>query len=228
MRLASDLDAIVCPSQHVRRRIEATNHIDAPRIDVIPHGLDHIDIQPDPVATRHSFPPSLRSSTRPWILMVGAYRPRKRFAETLQNAQDLNGTLIHAGPTHNPHRRNLIHQAADDLNVPIHELGYISRDNLVWLYQNADVLLHPSRNEGFGFTPLEAAYHGTPSLTGQAPVFDETLGPLQAPISPNLTNSINQALNLNTTKLQTQARDHTWQNSFNHHAQLWTDLLNED
>ena len=33
-----------------------------------------------------------------------------------------------------------------------------------------------SREEGFGFTPLEAAAHGTPSIVADLPVFDETFG----------------------------------------------------
>jgi glycosyltransferase involved in cell wall biosynthesis len=231
---ANNLKAVVVPSEHIRRRINATNHINPPRIEVIPHGIDHIAIDHSPPDTTHRDPDAHYrhrlnlpggASRRPWLLMVGAYRPRKQFVEALETANRLNGTLIHAGPIHDSHRRDRMHQAADDLNVTIHELGYVDRQTLAWLYHSADVLLHPSRNEGFGFTPLEAAYHGTPTITTQPPALTETLDKLQAPLLSDLNTSIEYALSLDPQKLQHRASAYPWDHSFASHAQLWTDLL---
>ncbi len=44
------------------------------------------------------------------------------------------------------------------------------------LYVRATALVMPSRLEGFGFPPLEAALAGTPAIVTDLPVFRETLG----------------------------------------------------
>src|SRR4029077_17923514 len=42
--------------------------------------------------------------------------------------------------------------------------GYIPDEHLTPLMSGAAALLHPSRYEGFGFTPLEAMALGTPAI----------------------------------------------------------------
>ena len=44
-------------------------------------------------------------------------------------------------------------------------LGYVSEDNLVSLYQNAEFFIYPSFYEGFGFPVLEAMVCGCPVIT---------------------------------------------------------------
>ena len=53
----------------------------------------------------------------------------------------------------------------------------ISDELLVQYYQNADLLVHPSLLEGFGYTPIEAAILGTPVLTSkETALYETTLG----------------------------------------------------
>jgi glycosyltransferase involved in cell wall biosynthesis len=66
---------------------------------------------------------------------------------------------------------------ADRLHAPgVHLLGAVDDPTLGALYEHALVLAMPSRLEGFGFPPLEAALAGTPSVVSDLPVFRETLG----------------------------------------------------
>lgn len=51
--------------------------------------------------------------------------------------------------------------------------GYIPDSELIKLYQQAVVNLLPSRDEGFGFSWLEAASQGCPSVLSDIPVFQE-------------------------------------------------------
>ena len=44
------------------------------------------------------------------------------------------------------------------------------------LYERALAVSCVSREEGFGFTPLEALARGTPAVVSDLPVFDETVG----------------------------------------------------
>jgi alpha-1,3-rhamnosyl/mannosyltransferase len=55
-------------------------------------------------------------------------------------------------------------------------LGRVDDATLGALYARAAALVLPSRLEGFGFPPLEAALAGTPAIVTDLPVFRETLG----------------------------------------------------
>ncbi|EOK5702644.1 glycosyltransferase family 4 protein [Vibrio vulnificus] len=62
--------------------------------------------------------------------------------------------------------KSLAYPLLDDLlkNDRIVHLEGISNENLVWLYKNAKASLYPSKCEGFGIPPLEAAILGCKSF----------------------------------------------------------------
>jgi glycosyltransferase involved in cell wall biosynthesis len=60
-----------------------------------------------------------------------------------------------------PGARELIHQAAGDSIVHLHE-AIVGQGELINLYRDADVLLSLHRSEGFGLTLAEAMLHGVP------------------------------------------------------------------
>jgi glycosyltransferase involved in cell wall biosynthesis len=55
-------------------------------------------------------------------------------------------------------------------------LGFISVDELAWLYSHARVFVFLSVDEGFGMPTLEAAHFGAPIVASDIPVFREILG----------------------------------------------------
>lgn len=55
-------------------------------------------------------------------------------------------------------------------------LGRVSDATLARLYADAYALVMPSREEGFGLPPLEAARLAVPSILSDLPIFAETLG----------------------------------------------------
>jgi glycosyltransferase involved in cell wall biosynthesis len=52
-------------------------------------------------------------------------------------------------------------------------LGYVDDEDLIKLYQQASLNILPSRDEGFGFSYLEASSQGCPSILSDIPVFKE-------------------------------------------------------
>jgi glycosyltransferase involved in cell wall biosynthesis len=105
-----------------------------------------------------------------FVLAVGALEPRKApellvAAHRLARARGLDADLVFAGTG------RLAPRLRGD---GVHVLGRV-RD-LAPLYANALALALPSHLEGFGFPPLEAAVHGTPSVLSDLPVFAETVG----------------------------------------------------
>lgn len=233
LRKADGLEAIVVPSHHIRRRVEASDVIEAERTEVVHHGIDHGTFFPpdvnEPEALRNRAANLVRGDAsvwpRPWILLVGAYRPRKRFVRALERVDEVPGTVIHAGPVAEfPEARDRIEEAVGEAGGAFVELGYIDRDELRVIYQAADVLLHPARNEGFGFCPVEAAACGTPSVLADVPVWDETLPDLYARFREDLGTAIEEARQVRAKRLVRRARDFTWGEAFEEHAALWADL----
>jgi glycosyltransferase involved in cell wall biosynthesis len=56
----------------------------------------------------------------------------------------------------------------------LHRVGHVTDDDLVALLTGADVLLYPSRYEGFGLPPLEALACGTPAVASDIAALRES------------------------------------------------------
>jgi len=54
--------------------------------------------------------------------------------------------------------------------------GYVPDDDLVALYNAADLFVYPSIYEGFGLPPLEAMACGTPVITSDTSSLPEVVG----------------------------------------------------
>ena len=132
--------------------------VDADRVRVVPPGV--------PQRPAGALPPGTPDD---FVLFVGALEPRKD-PELLLRAHarsGLGGHLVFAGAG----------RLRPRLTGPrVHVLEAVTSEQLGALYAHATALAMPSRLEGFGFPPLEAARHGTPSVVSDLPVFRETLG----------------------------------------------------
>lgn len=54
--------------------------------------------------------------------------------------------------------------------------GFVSDEELKWLYHHAKAYIFPSLSEGFGLSPLEAMAHGTPVVSSDATCIPEVCG----------------------------------------------------
>lgn len=119
------------------------------RVDaVVPLCVDHEHFRPrDRAAARARF--GLPADER-LALYVGRLEERKG-SDLLDPVCSRAGfTLAVAGP---------------DRPATGHHLGALGHDDLPWAYAAADVLLFPTRYEGFGFIAIEAAACGIPVVT---------------------------------------------------------------
>lgn len=160
--------ALVVPSAATAEAIKALDPGLQDKIHVIPHGVD-ADFTPHGLALerrRYGIPP------RPYILWVGTIRPRKdplvlvrAFAGLLAAGADLS--LVMSGDLRmDPAELRAPLEgigAADRLVLP----GYVYRQDLPELYREAEVVVVPSRVEGFGLCALEAMASGRPLVISE-------------------------------------------------------------
>jgi hypothetical protein len=87
--------------------------------------------------------------------------------------------VILAGPT--PPFGNSLAAEADfllgipDLRPDVIDVGGVTEEQKLWLYEGAAMVLYPSTTEGFGLVPFEAAQHGVPTLSTRRGSLDEVL-----------------------------------------------------
>src|SRR5207248_1123010 len=114
---------------------------------------------------------------RAFLLFVGAIEPHKQPLVAADAADALGRRLVVAGPTKDESL------AAELARRGAEVRGYVPKEELVRLYQQAACLVFPSRYEGFGLPLLEALACGTPvaaatdaamqEVAGDAAVFDD-------------------------------------------------------
>lgn len=137
----------------------------------------------DPPASQSSA--HLPSRDRPYLLTVGTIEPRKGSDMLLELWVELERAL---GPDQTPDlvlagsrgwASETWHRAFDGhpmLGHRVHELPGQTDAQVAGLLAGCQALLHPSRAEGFGIPPHDAALAGRPVLVSDLAVYRETLG----------------------------------------------------
>jgi len=152
----------------------------------IPLGVSEA-FKPMPTAERQALHTLNNPEKRPFILHVGNWQPRKNPKGILQTVKELKQRnlivqLVQAGA--NPSRELLREIDQMDLLDQVFFMGHVSEQELVKLYNAADLLLFPSLYEGFGLPVLEAMACGTPVVTSNSTSLPETAGGAAVLVDP--------------------------------------------
>ena len=129
---------------------------------------------------------------RPFILTVGTLEPRKNLSRLVDAFQSLNlpHTLVVVGA-----RGWMYSDLVAKLRQPrILAPGYVTDDQLVGLYNLAELLVYPSLYEGFGFEPLEAMACDTPVAASNVSSLPEVVGDAGLMFDPEDTAAIAAAI----------------------------------
>jgi glycosyltransferase involved in cell wall biosynthesis len=126
----------------------------------------------------------------PYVLAVGALEPRKLpdvlvDAHRIARTRGLQAGLVFAGD--GPLRPQL---AGSQATV----LGHVPEPTLEALYDGALAVVCVSRDEGFGFTPIEALARSVPPVVADLPVFDETVAEGALRVPPGDPDALAEAL----------------------------------
>lgn len=137
-----------------------------------------------------------------FIFYLGAIEPRKNVAGLIEAYNLLRDRhlplteyqLLIAGAS-GWKNKHIYRKAADSLyHEDIKFLGYVSRAERNWLYNNASLFIYPSYYEGFGFPPLEAMSHGLPVVTSDVSSLPEVTADAALNINPYSALDIARAM----------------------------------
>ena len=94
------------------------------------------------------------------------------------------------------------------LNIEEHIIftGYVSDDELIWLYRNCYANLYPSWFEGFGLPVLEGMQFGAPTLVSNTTSLPEVAGDAAILLSPKDPEAWAQAMLLLSVNLEEKER----------------------
>lgn len=133
-------------------------------------------------------------------LNVGTIEPRKnqhRLAEAYARYLELGGApmpLVLAGGKGWLMDDFQKHLSELGISAQVVMTGYVSDDELVWLYRNCYANLYPSLFEGFGLPVLEGMQFGAPTLTSHSSSIPEVAGDAAILLAPEDTEGWAQAM----------------------------------
>ncbi len=141
-----------------------------------------------------------------FLLFVSAIEPRKQPLAAIDAANAVGRKLVVVGPPKDPALAAELTRRGADVR------GYVAKEELVRLYQQAACLLFPSRYEGFGLPVVEAMACGTPVVAAPEKAMQEVAGDA-AIFTEDLADGVRRALaervRLSAAGLE-RAKSFTW------------------
>ena len=231
-------DAIVAPSETIRRQIANRFPIPEERIHHIPHGLDPRYLTDVPPSAAAEVRQSYDLPDRYW-LFLGHVEPKKNLENLLRGYALLKATGRRLPPLlvggHLGWGRSAFEKTLAQLGLEkvVRPLGFIPPAHLPALYASADLFLFPSLAEGFGLPPVEAMACGTPVLVSDHGALPEVTGGLGIEVDPLNPESISVGmlafLEENQPSLQNKgqvwARAFNWEKSVKTYSMVYSSVL---
>lgn len=195
-RSCRNADHIIAVSQRTKDDIVELYGIEPDKISVIYQGCDPAFRKP---ATQEELIELRRRLKLPerFLLQVGTIERRKNLELTVRALTNISPDmkLVVVGRDHHGYKRH-IEKIAEETGVKDRILfleGLPFRD-LPGLNQAAEIVVYPSRYEGFGIPVLEALESRTPVIAATGSCLEEAGGPDTLYVDPDNVNDLVQAI----------------------------------
>lgn len=173
-------------ARELRLRLPASS-----QVEVIHHGVDQRIFHSSP-SERRKTRASLGVEDSFVALCVGRLVSHKRQGDIIRALEKVpNAVLVIVG--RGPFKDRLIAEARQ-LDVELLLFSQVSDDFLRALYNAADVYVHPSRLEGFGFVVFEAMSCGLPIIAVKSADLERAVGPAGFIVSPQKEDALQEPL----------------------------------
>jgi glycosyltransferase involved in cell wall biosynthesis len=216
---------------HIDQAVRWTDHIIAVSESTKQDTVRHLGVAEDKItvvyeAANPIFRPLDRAEARekvrnrhgvdgPFVLFVSTIEPRKNVPTLLRAMWQLGERykedvhLVLAGG------KGWLYEDAfavvDELGLDdrVHFVGRVSSEDLLYLYNAAEMLAHPAFYEGFGLPPLEAMACGLPVIVSAVASLPEVVGDAGLLVDPHDADELTVAIHrvLNEPDLAAEMRD---------------------
>lgn len=186
-------DHIIVPSRHTERQFVERLGVSSQRVSLIYPGCPK-NFWPVDRTKAVSFVQKCFRISRPYLLTVGLLIPRKNHLTLIQAFRKhlwKKYDLVIVGKKWWGGDRVLRRIAGDPA---IHYLGHVADKDLRNLYAATECLVYPSREEGFGFPPLEAMACGTPVIASRSSAITEVVGSAGLLVEPGSVTQLAKSL----------------------------------
>jgi glycosyltransferase involved in cell wall biosynthesis len=237
---ASRADHIFTVSNYSKAQIVEVLGTPASKISVIHCGVD-ARFHQNGGAQESQSAAEILGIRSPYLLYVGNLKPHKnlvtllRAFASLKSANKIPHSLLIAGD--DPRWKRSVVEECARLGVRESTVfaPYIATELLPKIYVGADLLVMPSRAEGFGLPVLEAMACGTPVLSSNAASLPEVAGDAALYFDPasheelasqilHIVESSELRESLRNLGLQ-RAKKFTWQESVRRHMEIYNQFL---
>ena len=232
-------DYLVAVSETTKDELIENVGVSDERIYVVSHGVDKR------FRVKNNLPSIVKrlevkyGISHPYLLFVGAIGIHKNVMGILDaylkvlryNSVD----LVLVGPPDSAWKMTEEFICEHNINDRVHLLGHVSEtENLVDLYNGAELFVFPSFYEGAASPPLEAMASGTPVITSNCSSLPESVGVAAIKVDPDnsedLAYEINRVLNDNSLqnsmieKGLNHVKSKTWENAASNMMNVFADI----
>jgi len=156
--LLKECDKVISASKYTQRVLKEKFNIDSEQI--------YFYVHPEYTNSNSS------SIKKEYAIQVGRLALNKRVDHSIRATAAVDQKFICIGTGMTEELKKL----AQDISADVEFYSKVPRSKLAELLKQAEVLLSPSLHEGWGMTPVEAIYCGTPILLSDLEVFKEVYG----------------------------------------------------
>ena len=186
-------DHVIAISAHTAKEVTDRLNVPAARISVVHHGAEPLDIPPK--ARRMS---ELRALgvRGPFVLHLGALQVRKNIARAVAAFEAAGGStqLVLAGSLGFGAEGIVERIRKSPARDRVLLTGHVADEARASLYAEAEVLLFPSLEEGFGLPVVEAFAAGLPVIASNVSALPEVAGDAAVLVDPRDVDEIAGAL----------------------------------
>jgi glycosyltransferase involved in cell wall biosynthesis len=183
------------------------------------YGIDGVVVTP--LAADPAFRPG--GERADYVLLSGSVEPRKNPLAAADAARAVGRRLVVAGPERDPDLVAELRARGADVR------GYVSKDELVRLTQEAAALVFPTLHEGYGLPVAEAMACGTPVVAAPDPAVREVGGDAVAYAEPAELASVLAGVLADPEPWSRagleRAREHSWERTARLTADVYRGLL---